>query len=493
MENKKLTLVPLVLMIFTSVFGFANMPRAFYLMGYSAIPWYVLSAITFFIPYALMMAEFGAAYRDTKGGIYTWMENSVNGKYAFVGIFMWYASYVIWMVSVCSSIWVPFSNFIYGTDKTSTWNFFGLTSTQFIGILGILWIVFVTLIATTGIKGITKFTSVGGTAVALLNVVLLVGAIIVLIGNKGKLLESMNGAKAFFESPNPAYKGTLPTLSFLVFAIFAYGGIEAVGGLVEETHEAHKTFPKGVIISAIVIAIGYAIGIFFCGVFINWDNTLSGKDVNMVNVAYVVMKNFGYEIAKVFGGSENVCVVTGQWTARFVGISMFLALTGAFFTLVYSPLKQIILGTPKEIWPKSFTKIKNDVPVTAAWLQCLIVSAIIAFVAFGGESAKEFFERLVLMTNVAMTIPYLFLAGAFISFKKNDKIVKHFEIYKSHTFATVAAIVTIITVGFANIFTIIEPAINGNVANTVWMVAGPVLFSIIALILYSSYEKKIKK
>ena len=37
-STKKMTLVSLILMIFTSVFGFANMPRAFYLMGYAAIP-----------------------------------------------------------------------------------------------------------------------------------------------------------------------------------------------------------------------------------------------------------------------------------------------------------------------------------------------------------------------------------------------------------------------------------------------------------------------
>ena len=35
-KNKKgkLTLVALILMIFTSVFGFTNIPRAFFLMGY---------------------------------------------------------------------------------------------------------------------------------------------------------------------------------------------------------------------------------------------------------------------------------------------------------------------------------------------------------------------------------------------------------------------------------------------------------------------------
>ena len=69
-NSKKLTLVSLILMIFTSVFGFANMPRSFFLMGYGAIPWYIISAVTFFIPFAFMMAEYGAAFKNEKGGIY---------------------------------------------------------------------------------------------------------------------------------------------------------------------------------------------------------------------------------------------------------------------------------------------------------------------------------------------------------------------------------------------------------------------------------------
>ena len=42
-NNKgKLSLMALILMIFTSVFGFANIPRAYFLMGYSAIPFYTI-------------------------------------------------------------------------------------------------------------------------------------------------------------------------------------------------------------------------------------------------------------------------------------------------------------------------------------------------------------------------------------------------------------------------------------------------------------------
>ncbi len=77
-------------MIFTSVFGFANSPSAYYLMGYSAIPFYIFSALLFFIPFALMMAEMGAAYRKEEGGIYSWMNNSVGPRFAFIGTFMWF-------------------------------------------------------------------------------------------------------------------------------------------------------------------------------------------------------------------------------------------------------------------------------------------------------------------------------------------------------------------------------------------------------------------
>ncbi len=42
---KKMSLIGLILMIFTSVFGFANSPSAYYLMGYSAIPFYIFSAL----------------------------------------------------------------------------------------------------------------------------------------------------------------------------------------------------------------------------------------------------------------------------------------------------------------------------------------------------------------------------------------------------------------------------------------------------------------
>lgn len=489
-NSGKLTLISLILMIFTSVFGFANMPRSFYLMGYGAIPWYILSAITFFIPFAFMMAEYGSAFKDEKGGIYSWMSRSVGPKYAFVGTFMWYASYIIWMVNISSAIWIPLSNGLFGTDTTANWSILGLNSTQTLGLLGVAWVTIVTLTASKGLKQITKVTSLGGSAVALLNILLLIGALIVLIANGGKLAEPIVSAQSFIRSPNPDYQASISVLSFLVFAIFAYGGIEVAGGLVDQTENPEVTFPKGLTLAAFIIAIGYSVGIFLTGMFTNWTNALSVQGVHMGNVAYVVMQNLGYQLGQGFGLSQASSLNMGAWVARFVGLSMFLALTGAFFTLSYAPLKQFIEGTPRELWPKAMTTIEDDMPKNAMWIQCIIVAIFILLISFGGEGASEFFTKLVLMTNVAMTLPYLFLSGAFAAFKKKDEIKKPFQIFKSYGTALFASIIVTFTVGFANFFTIIEPATNGDISSTLWMIAGPIFFTIVSLIMYGRYEKK---
>ena len=491
-KSKKLTMGALILMIFTSVYGFNNMPRSFYLMGYGAIPFYILSAVVFFVPFAFMVAEYGSAFKDEKGGIFSWMQICVNTKYAFVATFMWYTSYVIWLVNIASGIMIPLSNAIFGTDTTAKWSLFGLSSTKTLGILGVCFVIVVTFFASKGMKNIQKVASVGGIACMFLNVLLIGGALLVLIGNKGQLAQPITSAASFVQSPNPEYGGTLAVLAFVVYALFAYGGTEAVGGLVDETENTEKNFGKGLTIAAVIVAIGYSVGIFCVGIFTRWSDVLSADTVNKANASYIIMNNLGYQLGAAFGASTNVCVQIGNWTARIMGISILLTLVGAVFTLIYSPLKQLIEGSPKGLLSEKFCKLENGMPKYALRVQAVIAIAFILLVSMGGDTVSKFFNILVSMTNVAMTLPYMFIAAAFIRFKKNKDIKKPFVIFKNEKVAIVFTVLVTATVGFANFFTIIQPAIDGDIATTVWSILGPVLFTAAALILHSRYEKKLE-
>lgn len=490
--EKGMTLGALIMMIFTSVFGFANGPVAYYLMGYGSIVFYIVAAILFFIPFALMMAEFGSTIKGENTGMYKWLEVSVGPRFAFIGTFMWFASYVVWMVSTSSKVWIPFTTTFAGSDQTQKLAVMGLNSTQVVGLLACLWMVIVTAVSIKGVKGIVKVTSLGGLAVTSLNVVLLVISGIILVMQGGHLAQPFTN---IMHSNIPSYQSPIGLLGFAVFAIFAYGGIEAVGGMVDKTRNPEKTFPKAVVFSALIISLGYALAIFLWGVSANWKDVLSGDTTNLGNITYVMMNNLGYTFGDTLGLSHSAAMSLGNWFARYTGLGMFLAYSGAFFTLSYSPLKTLIMGTPKKLWPKKFTELnENGMPAVAMWVQCAIVVGIILIASFATPDPSAFYNILTLMANVSMTLPYLFLIYAFPKFKQKEGLERPFEVYKNQSMTIIIAVVVFLLVLGANIFTIFQPIIEGaGVKDTLWMIAGPVGFTVVGLILYSAYESRSKK
>ena len=495
MKEKKLGLMSLILMIFTSVYGFNNIPRSYYLMGYAAIPWFVISGILFFIPFAFMVAEFGSAFREETGGMYSWMEKSVGPKYAFIGTFMWYTSYVLWMVNVSSGIWVPVSNLIFGEDCTANWSFFGselLSGSRLLGLMAIVFFIFITYFDSKGIDKISKVTSIGGTAVLAINIMVVIGSIVMIIARHGRLEQPFAGMESLTVPLNVAYQGSpIMILSFIVYALFAYGGIEAVGGLVDKTENPKKNFPKGIVMAAIVIVIGYAFLIMLVGSFTNYDQILGADNITLGNVSYVIMSNFAAAFGRAFGATEATQIALAHGFARIYALIMLLALMGAMFTLVYSPLKQIIDGTPDELWPGKMGVIEKDgMPKNAMWIQCAIVCVMIFLVSFGGDTMQQFFLILTAMVNVGMTVPYTFISMAFPKFKKMENVDRSFVVFKTQKSANIwSAIVTLLLI-FANAFAIIQPALDGDIKTTIWSLSGPVIFGLVAYIIYTRYEKK---
>ncbi|MCZ2491000.1 glutamate/gamma-aminobutyrate family transporter YjeM [Dellaglioa algida] len=487
-KQKKISLTSFILMIFTTIFGFANTPVAFIQMGYASIIWYVLAAFFFFLPTALMFAEYGSALNESKGGIYSWLAESIGPKLAFMGTFIWLFSWIVWMVSIASKVWIPLSTIFAGSDQTQSWAIFGLSSTQTIGILAILWIVMVTFVASRGISSIAKISSIGGIAILGLNALFLILSVVILIVNHGALQEPWHGMTSIITSRNPSYQSPIALVSFIVFAIFAYGGMESVSGVTDSIKNPKKNFPKGLIVSTLLILFAYSISIFFWGVSTNWSK-LGGQNANLGNISYVLMENLGNFAGQSFGMSASASTIFGHTLARITGLSMFMAYTGAFFVLIYSPLKSFILGTPKEIWTPRMTKLnKHNIPEFAMWVQAIVVIVIIMAVSFGGSNSTLFYSKLTLMGNISTSVPYLFLIGAFPFFKKRQDLNRPFEVYKNKTMTNIITIFVWLVLAFGIIFTVISDSLS----NALWMVAGPVISGLVAFLYYSRYERKLK-
>lgn len=96
------------------------------------------------------------------------------------------------------------------------------------------------------------------------------------------------------------------------------------------------------------------------------------------------------------------------------------------------------------------------------------------------------------MANVSMTLPYLLLTIAFPFFKSKAHLDRPFVIFKYRQSTLLATGVVLLVVTFATIFTIIQPDIdNGDWSSTLWMVGGPIFFSLLAWGIYESYRRRL--
>ena len=484
-QKKKISLSALILMIFTTIFGFGNPPVAFEQMGYGAIFWYILGAVLFFIPSGLMFAEYGSSFKEAKGGIYSWLEKSIGETWAFIATFMWLASWIVWMVMIAQKIWITVATIFSGHDTTGSWSLFGLNSTLTLGLLAVVWMVGTTWAATKGLNTLTKVSSVGGIAVMLMNVILLVSSVVILIANHGHLAQPVQHLSDFALSPSSQFQTPIALISFMVYAVFAYGGLESLGGVTDSLKNPEKTFPKAIMISGVIIAVGYSLSIFLWGISTNWQSVIVGQHANLGNIVYVMMQNLGYELGKSLGMSLHASALLGAGFSRFAGIGMLLAYIGSFFVITYSPLKSFILGSPKELWPEKLTKLnENGMPANAMWLQAIIViifaGGISILAAITHKEATFFYNVLTSMSNVSTTIPYLFLVAAFPFFKAKKDIDRPFEVYHSKRWMKFIVCVTLFTIGIGNFFTILTPFITNDLFTGLWTLAGPILFGLIA-------------
>lgn len=491
-QSRKITYGSLVLMIFSAIFGFSNSMTAFYQMGYSSIIWYIVAAVAFFLPSALMFAEYGATFKEAKGGIYSWLKGSTNEKFAFIGTFIWLAAWVVWLVSSTQFFIVAVSTALFGSDKTQTWGFGPFNSNQVVGILGVLFILLVTFLASRGIDKIAKVATFGGIFAFGITILFSLFSIVVLIAHHGVLAQGITGVKSFTTSPNSNFQSPIAIISFLVYAIFAYGGLETTSGVIDSVDKPEKTYPKALITVMILMTLFYLILITMCGISTNWHSVLGKSSVDLANCEYVLINNLGVEVGKAFGLSGTAALGIGKFFSHITALSDVLTGLGAAFVMIYSPVKSFVLGSDSRLLPKKVTKLNDKgMPANAMWLQALVVSLIMLFVAFGGKAATQFYTILTDMMNVSSSAPYLFLIAAFPFFKQKQNLDRPFVFYKNKKVVWTVTSIVWLVVAAGIVFTCVEPILSHDYMTAFWTAFGPIFFGVVGWILYKRSEAKL--
>ncbi|WP_341578924.1 APC family permease [Microbacterium schleiferi] len=227
----------MALLIATAVASVRGLP-AMAVYGWASVFLYILPAIVFMIPVALVAAELASGW---KGGVFVWVKEAYGDRMGFSAI---------WQQWIQNVVWYPAQLAFFATALAYVFNPALANNGLFTGfvILVVYW--GSTLIAFRGVKAFASVSSIGflaGTIVP--SVGLVVFAILFLTGGGASNLPAPAAADWM-----PAWTG-ITSIVLIVSNFLAYAGMEMNAVHVNEMDRPRRNFPRAIVLSAVLILI----------------------------------------------------------------------------------------------------------------------------------------------------------------------------------------------------------------------------------------------
>ncbi len=416
-NNKKLGWSNLALMAFVSVWGFGNVVNGFASQGMKVVVSWILMFSLYFVPYALMVGEMGSTFKDSKGGVSSWIKTTSGTKLAFLAGWTYWVVHVPYLAQKPQGVLIALGwAFKQNGSLVKNMNPMILQSMCLVIFLLFLWI------SSKGVNSIKRIGTIAGTSMfvmSILYVILAIAAPAITTAHTYHIDFSM---KALMPDFNFDY---LTTLAILVFAV---GGCEKISPYVNNMKNPSKDFPKGMIALAVMVAVTALLGSFAMGMMFDPNNI--PKDL-MMNGAYYSFQKLGQ-----YYGLGNFFLI-------IYAIANTLAQISALAFSIDAPIKVLLADVDNRFIPKSLTKInENGTPVNGYKLTAILVGTLIIVPALGIGDMTSLFNWLLRLNAVVMPLRYLWVFFAYMALKKaaEGKFQATYQFTKNKTFGFLAGL-----------------------------------------------------
>ena len=481
--NQRLSMQTLVLIITTTVFSFSSMTTAFFMMGTKSLLWFLISSCCYFIPYTLIVSSYTRTYAKQAGGIYDWLKDSLSPKAAFITAFLWYCSYFTWIVSLFMKLLIPLSILFFGQDITQQATWFGLPTNIWIAVLAITAVFSLTYLISRGFQTVLRFLLRSGIVMLGLLLLSTLANAILIVQQPASFLRNLQQsfqAPTFFAGTGDSLLSQLP---FFIFAVTAFGGLDTVASLADKTGGDKRRFPRALIISAGAIVLLYFAGIILWSGANDLTSLRQTDQLHLGNLMYGLMGSLAQSLATSLHLSTNSSQLLYQIFIRYTALTLVISYLGLLSSITYAPLKSLIQGTPKAIWPTRWTRLNSQqMPAAALWVQAAAIAIGILILSLNNPLMSHLFNQLTYMTNIARALPYFVVAFSYPFFMKKSR---HY--YQACCLSLAVCSSILVAVGFQ----LYEPMMAGNYTQSLWLVAGPLLFGLAGHHLYRHFEQPV--
>ncbi|MGL5743185.1 MAG: APC family permease [Legionella sp.] len=383
-KKHSLTIFSLTMITVGSVDSIRNLP-ATALFGSQLIFYFVLGALFFLIPTALVSAELASGWAK-QGGIYIWVKQAFGKKMGFLAIWLQWIENVIWYPTILSFVAGTIGYLINPALTSNPYFLWAVIVSSFWG---------ATLLNLRGMKSSAAFSNLCSLAGLLLpmSVIIGLGAVWVTQGNPLQIQFDIPSIVPHLED-----KSMLVSLTAI---IMSFCGIEIATVHANDVKNPQHAFPKVLISSVGIILSTLILGSLAIAI------VLPGKDINLVAG---IMQAF-----EAFFSSYKM-----YWMMPVVAVMLVLGGLGGVSNWIIAPTKGLLVAAEDGNLPDYFQRTnENGAPVVMLYTQATIVTVLSGLFLFMPSVNGSYWLLTALAAQLYMLMYFImFLAAIKLRFSE---------------------------------------------------------------------------
>jgi len=371
--KKKITVFSLIMLNVIAVDSLRSIPFAAK-YGFSLVFFYLIGALCFFIPTALVSAELSTGWPE-QGGIYIWTKKAFGKKWGMIAI---------WIQWVYNIVWFPVILSLISTTIAYIINPSLIYNKNFIAFMVLFIFSGTTILNSYGIYASYRLTNISAILGSIFPIIIIaiIGSMWIYDGKPSQIKFDWNH---FF--PHISSIGSLVLLTNVLFSLV---GIEMSSIHIKDVENPKKSYPKALFWSSFIILITLIGGSLSIAVVLPKDKIelLSGM----------------LQILDAFCSSYHI-----KYIKYIIPICIILGGIGSISAWILGPSKGIMVSSKDGIIPKFLSKCnKYNAPVGVLRVQFLIFLFIWSIYWFMPNVSSSFWI-LSNITAILSFIPYIFI------------------------------------------------------------------------------------
>jgi glutamate:GABA antiporter len=343
-QTKTINWITMALLTTVAVASIRGLP-AMAPYGLGSIILYVIPAVVFLIPTALVAAELASGW---EGGIFGWVYAAYGGRAGMVAI---------WQQWIQNVVWFPVQLAFFASALAYIFNPGLAGSGVFIGavIIVVYWIA--TFLALRGVKTFSEIGSKGLIIGTLIPVLALVVLAIIFVSTGGQPQMSVS-ASGFI----PAWAGFAGVV-LIISNFLSFAGMEMNAVHVTDMHDPGKNFHKSILLASILILLIFIPGTLAIA------SCLPASQIDLTTGVFVAFETLFAHIG-----------IT--WGATLMAVLIVIGILASVVTWIPGPSRGLLLVGKEGYLPPWFQKTnKAGMQENIMAMQGLIVTALALFYA----------------------------------------------------------------------------------------------------------------